>query len=386
MARIHSKNIVEILGQLEPIACLSADSIGKLACICKPEELNAGDILFNSGEEDNKSIYLITGTVNVSDAVFAKDSKEPVEGVEVRTLTSESVEAKYPIDDKQPHQASAKAVTPVEIIRIDTDVLDKIITQDQLSACKTSICITEEAGKENFFTKLFRRFTGSVERSTETVDPVAMMNKFQPPLFEAIPPEELKELFSRMESIPVKSGTVVIRQDEDGDYYYLIVSGTAVVTRQVESSSEPVFLAELVDGQTFGEEALVSNAKRNATVTMKTKGTLLRLAKRDFVERLKEPLLEWLSPIEAQNKVREGAKWLDVRPVADFQRSRLSGAISMPLHELRERMPELDKDAKYICCCDTGRLSSSAAFLLGQKGYKIAIMRGGLQRLAEGSK
>ncbi len=48
-------------------------------------------------------------------------------------------------------------------------------------------------------------------------------------------------------------------------------------------------------GDAFGEEALLSDAKRNANVTMETNGALMRLSKDDFNELLKEPMLSWLT-------------------------------------------------------------------------------------------
>ena len=85
---------------------------------------------------------------------------------------------------------------------------------------------------------------------------------------------------------------------------------------------------------------------------------------------------------EAQDEIRNGAKWLDVRSPAEYQIAHLPDAISLPLHELRTRAAELEKDRLYICCCENGRLSSSAVFLLAQRGIKCAVLRGGIQRLS----
>lgn len=382
MARTHSRNVFDLLSEVEPIASLCPGSIRILASHCAVEALEAGGTLFKAGETDNKSIYLVSGSIQLTPSGAGSEG--------VRTLSADSQEAKYPVDDKQPHDSSAVAVTPAEIIRIDMDLLDKCIAEDQLAVCRTATreiakTAVARSGGGGIFQRLLERFTGGIRVSKEELDAFALVSKIRPPLFKTIPDEDMKDLCLRMKPVSVRAGTTVIRQGEEGDYYYIVVNGTASVTRQVGEGSEPILLADLTDGETFGEEALLSNAKRNATVTMKTRGVLLRLAKRDFVELLKEPMLKWLSPIEAQESVRRGAKWMDVRPSADFQRSRLSGAISMPLHELRDRIGELDGETIYICCCDTGRLSSSAAFLLGQRGYKVAILRGGLQRLAGGA-
>ena len=140
-------------------------------------------------------------------------------------------------------------------------------------------------------------------------------------------------------------------------------------------------MAKLGPGTYFGEEALLNNAKRNATVAMATKGVLMRMNKENFEEFLKQPRLAWVSRIQALDEITKGAIWLDVRTPPEFARNSLPNAISLPLKDVRVKAKKtLDTQALYLCCCQTGRLSATAAFLLSQLGYKVAVLRGGLQR------
>ncbi len=379
MAKTHSSNVIELLSGLEPMASLSDGTIARLAGHCSVEAVSAGSPVFKAGESDGKSVYVVSGSVKLTPGDGGADGE--------RIIEAGIPEARYPLDDKQPHGVSAAAESDCGVIRIDMDLLDKLIAEDQLTICQTSMRETagKDAGKpgeSGLLGRLLAVFKGGVRASKEDIDVFAMLSRFSPPMLKNIHEADLKEMSSRMDAVSVRAGSTIIRQGDEGDYYYIIVHGTALVTRQAEQGSEPILLAELGEGETFGEEALLSNAKRNATVGMKTKGTLMRLAKRDFVELLKEPMLKWLSPVEAKESVQRGAKWLDVRSSSGFQRSHLSGAISMPLHELRDRLGELNPASNYVCYCDTGRLSCSAAFLLGQRGYRVGILRGGLQRIA----
>ena len=72
-------------------------------------------------------------------------------------------------------------------------------------------------------------------------------------------------------------------------------AASASVTRETPLNKDGIKLAELGVGDTFGEEALISEAKRNATVTMLTEGVLMRLNKQDFRELMNEPLLQWVT-------------------------------------------------------------------------------------------
>jgi rhodanese-related sulfurtransferase len=139
-----------------------------------------------------------------------------------------------------------------------------------------------------------------------------------------------------------------------------------------------MLLAELRSGDAFGEEALVSDVKRNATVTMKSDGALLRLAKKDFIELLREPLLRRVSAEEARAKVTAGARWIDVRYPSEYQYDRLPGAINIPLSEIRNAFGALDKEKEYVLYCQSERRSAAAAFLLAQRGYRTFVLAGGL--------
>ncbi len=190
--------------------------------------------------------------------------------------------------------------------------------------------------------------------------------------FKNLPPANIKALLQRMERIQVKEGEVIVSQGSPGDYYYVLVDGAARVTRTIE-------LATLKPGASFGEEALVTGTERNATVTMIKPGAVMRLAKADFDELLREPMVNRVSPDEARAQIEKGARWLDVRHAREFSHGHFENALSIPLHELRVRMGELDKSIPYICCCRTGHRSSAAAFLLVQKGFRASVLTGGIQ-------
>jgi rhodanese-related sulfurtransferase len=183
-----------------------------------------------------------------------------------------------------------------------------------------------------------------------------------------------------MQSHPVKAGEVVIRQGDPGDYFYTIHEGRCAVTRKESPDSEAEFLAELASGASFGEDALISDAKRNATVTMLTNGLLMRLAKEDFVELLKNQLVKRVEHEQAVGMVDEGAVWIDVRTADEYESGSFEDSVNIPLSYLRDEMSELMFNTKYIICCDTGRRSESAGFLLSHKGFDVYVLEGGIPK------
>jgi rhodanese-related sulfurtransferase len=351
-----------LLAQLEPISSLSPGRLKELASLCFAEKVSKDIDPFRMNVvKSAQSMYLLKGDLGLR---FVDGTK--------KILRGGSDAAKHPIDAKRSVLQDTIALTEIEIVRIDLDLLDIMMTWDQLAGYETSAphpaavpgaAISGEQG----------RGTGVWMADTS----IFSASKLQNGVFSRLPPANIEEMFRRMTHLPVKAEQVIITQGAEGDYYYLIESGTAVVSRVVEASAPPVVLAELKQGDAFGEEALVSDNKRNASVVMKTDGVLLRLNKTDFIELLKAPLISQVSMSEAQERVKGGALWLDVRFPTEYKFDHLPGALNAPLNEIRSLVDKLEPDKQYIAYCQTGRRSSAAAFILIEHGLKVVVLEGG---------
>jgi rhodanese-related sulfurtransferase len=182
----------------------------------------------------------------------------------------------------------------------------------------------------------------------------------------------------RMQRQSYRAGEVVIKQGDEGDYYYAIVKGRVTVPRETPLNKDGIRLAELGPGESFGEEALIAEAKRNATVRMATEGVLMRLAKQDFRELMNDPLLNVVDDAAAREIIARGGKWLDVRLPSEFQNLRIEDSINVPLYFIRLKLGTLDPSTPYVVCCDTGRRSAAAAFILVEKGFDAYVLQGGI--------
>ncbi|MCX7628557.1 MAG: cyclic nucleotide-binding domain-containing protein [Methylophilaceae bacterium] len=352
------------IAHLEPVCLLSPERQKEIASLCFVEKVSKDIDPFRMNVVKNsQSLYLLTGNL----AVHFVGGKKIV-------LRGGTDLARYPVGGGRMQVESARALTDIEIVRIDTDLLDIMMTWDQLAGYEQSVLshdVSKTAGTPA------ARGAGSWMKQTG----VFSAGNLQSGVFSRLPPANIDEMFRRMTSLPVKAGQVIILQGAEGDYYYLIESGIAVVTRITEPGATPVQLAELKAGDAFGEEALVSDNKRNATVTMKTDGVLLRLDKQDFIELLKEPLINAISWQQAEQKVATGAIWLDVRFPSEYKFDHLPNAINAPLHEIRSVLGTLDKNKTYITYCQTGRRSSAAAFILAQHGFDVFLLEGGTKSI-----
>jgi CRP-like cAMP-binding protein len=84
------------------------------------------------------------------------------------------------------------------------------------------------------------------------------------PLFGSVSKKGLRSIIQASTEIDIREGKVLVREGQSDRDLYVILRGTASVTRDGKR------LRELVPGDFFGEMALLHGAPRTATVTART--------------------------------------------------------------------------------------------------------------------
>lgn len=200
------------------------------------------------------------------------------------------------------------------------------------------------------------------------------------PLFAQVPPANIRSMLSRLVEIEAPAERTLIREGDGGDCCYFLKSGRAQVLKAAGSGEQ--LLAELEPGACFGEEALLEERPRNASVVMIEDGSVLRLARADFLELLKAPVVGDVSLDDVADLLGCGAQWLDVRLLDDYEQGHAMQALHMPLHLLRLKTRLLNPQRPYLCYCESGKRSANAVFLLTQLGFTAYALRGGLDALS----
>jgi CRP-like cAMP-binding protein len=333
-----------LLRAFSPLDGLKNENLRALARKTSLRELGQGRLLFKEGDTDKRTFYLVSGVVELLAG-----------GRVVGTVSARTPDARQPLAPVLPRRCVARVGSDkIEYLSIDSDLLDVLLTWDQTGSYEVGELRTDGAG-DDWMTVLL-----------------------QSRAFHRIPPANLQAVFMRMQRVEFAAGEAVIRQGDQGDAFYAIASGRCVVTRETPLNREGIKLAELGMGETFGEEALISGANRNATVSMLTDGVLMRLAKDDFNSLLNEPLLRWVEYGEAQSIVAGGGRWLDVRLPSEFEHCHFDAALNVPLYFVRLKLKTLDPALPYVVCCDNGRRSSAAAYLLSERGFDVRVLKGGI--------
>lgn len=351
MSAVRKIPDIDRIRRLEPIAALSVDHIRELLDGARLESVAPGQALFHAGDTDGQAVYLLDGSVEL----------RPADTAGAHTLSAGSEAARHPLADEHPRRVTAVAVTPAEIVRIDKELLDTLLTWGQISAPEEDVVMSED---------------GII--TINKADWLRTMIKS--PTFRRLPPANVERLLHRLEPILVHAGNVIIRQGDAGDYFYMIDQGIALVMRNPDNDEDSIEMAELNPGASFGEAALISDNPRNATVSMMSDGILLRLSKEDFNTLLRAPTLQAVEYAQAAREVAAGgAAWIDVRLPTEFAHSHLPQARNIPMRALHKEARGLDKSIGYVCYCQTGSRSSAAVFVLRNYGINARVLLNGLQ-------
>jgi MFS family permease len=97
------------------------------------------------------------------------------------------------------------------------------------------------------------------------------------PIFAPLPGGSLEHLAARLVPLRYDAGTVVVREGDTGDRFYILADG------EMEVSQYGRALGELEPGGYFGEIALLRDVARTATVTARTDVVLYALDRDDFL-------------------------------------------------------------------------------------------------------
>jgi CRP-like cAMP-binding protein len=339
----------EVFSQFLPISDLDGQFLSEVVRQTRVITVPKGTMLFKRGKALCDHYYLLEGEVDLINNEFG------VERVKSGTDRSQRV-----LNTQSPTVVSAVAKTHVRYCIVNCDVLAR-----QLALAKAPPPVA--AGAE-------------IETSTTGGEPGIevgdlsdskdwMTCLLQSHLFARIPWSQLQELFNKFETLPVSAGEKVIREGARGDYFYVLASGTALVTNR--SGSVDI---ELSEGSYFGEEALISDAPRNATVTMNSAGVVKRLCAKDFASLVRQSVIQYLE-LRKLEALKKPYKLIDVRMPLEYRVAHLPESLNMPLSRLRDNLGDLGQGSLYAISDEAGPRAEIAAYILCQAGFDAVVLK-----------
>ncbi len=339
-----------LLQTMIPVSALTEDHLNTLLRDTQVEVLCRGQMITQRGDYDDTHIYLLSGKVGI-------DSGKG----ELRIIDANDPQARFPLAHVQPRSETVTAIDDCQIIRFASEKLDAMLAWDQAASYIT----LDISGQRDL---------------DEDAD--WMLTLLRSNLFYKVPPMNIRQILSRFRPHFAHAGEVIVRQGEAGDGCFFIKEGAVSVLRASDEKSASALIAELGVGRCFGEDALVNDAPRNATVVMRDNGVLMRLDKQDFYLLLKSPAVRSLTLAEVERELATGAELLDVRTQSEYELARAEPALNMPLNILKLKSRLLDREKRYVTYCNSGRRSSAAAYLLAEDGYQVTVLRNGFEALS----
>ena len=331
----------ELLARFSPFNTLTFEYLSKVIDKASIKEYTKGTIIFKRGRELKESLYLVSGSVDLIDSQFA-----------ITSIANDDESHKVPLNSVSPTTVSAVAKSAVVILAVESDFSDLVLAWS-------------ESGNEESNQEGHPEFEAAEEGDW-------MSSLLQSPFFNKIPPGNIRQLFLRFKSQKVAADEVIVKEGERGEFFYVLEVGSAKVV-----DSHGNILAALRPGDYFGEEALVGDTTRNATVKMLTPGKLMCLEKNDFVTLLQEPVRRFISYEEVVKSFasENPCQIIDVRLPLERRFQSVPHSRSIPLSQLRKSLPTLEQSQIYVVTDDAGRRADVAAQLMNQAGYEALILR-----------
>ncbi|HXW46926.1 MAG TPA: MFS transporter [Streptosporangiaceae bacterium] len=132
--------------------------------------------------------------------------------------------------------------------------------------------------------RLVRADRVAAVRAAAIAPRVAILERLD--LFSAASRSSLESLAEAAQEITVGAGTVIVREGDQSDAFYVVTDGSVSVSATGESGAAPVQLRTLGPDSYFGEIGLLGQVPRTATVTATSACTLLRIEGNDFLDAL----------------------------------------------------------------------------------------------------
>lgn len=331
---------VERLQHFVPFDGLSLNHLRLLAPQMQRLELPPTRVLFKRGQQTDHAYFLAEGSVDLADASF-----------QIRHFNADDDENYLALDDYDTHSVSAITTANSIVYTLPRALLT--LVNDWVQVGGDSDEDNEEDGAEESW----------------------MDALLESGLFAQIPPTKIQSLFARFETCDVAMGEAIIEEGDEGATFFVVKQGYALVRKRSGNSNKT--LAAIRPGQFFGEDALISDRPRGASIVMASDGKLMRLGKDDFRSLLQDSVIRHLSEAELEKLEEESDRTfilIDIRSEMDARHDRIPGARNLPLPELRKSQEQLEKSFIYAICGDTKSNAELGAYLLSDAGFEAYVL------------
>jgi putative ABC transport system ATP-binding protein len=152
----------------------------------------------------------------------------------------------------------------------------------------TIIIVTHDSRILNVADRMLNMVDGQIDSNVLVAESIIICEFLRRcTAFASLTPDRLTEIAERMSMEQHAAGQLIVRQGDVGDKFYLIREGSVDVLMKDENAPQGMrFVRIMVEGEYFGELALMNNQVRSATIIARENLTLYTLSKADFLKTL----------------------------------------------------------------------------------------------------
>lgn len=315
-------------------------------------EFVKGDTVLKGQIDRHCYYYLLKGKLGFKTGMLSK-----------KTISSDDKDSLFDIGRLLPDNIDITAADTGHMLAVKADMMDAALAWTQAS----------EAASETKAPAKAETAMVAEEDSDEEDDWMSAL--LANPLFFNLPPANISRVLSLFEKVEVKKGEEIIRQGDEGNYFYALIKGKAQVVTDNQHDKPDAILAS---GSYFGEDALVSGAPRSASVIMSADGEVGRLDRESFQSLLQDPVVKYVSQEEVgKSLMKRGVRCvlIDVRSREEFAHAPSPNSRNIPCRELRAAIADLDKESSYFISPEGGKRSELAAHLMSQANLKAFVIQ-----------
>lgn len=356
-------NALDLLAPCYPFHQLEAQELMTLKTKIDTRECKRGQTLLRRGaSQPDKWTYLLSGSAELRRSFFDRE-----------TLQAGVAPALQPLDYLLRNDGGqVVALEDCVIAQVSRDLLDRSLASTASNDYSVA-ALHETDLSEDYL----------VSDSAVAVD---WMSRFlQSPFAHNLPATCIQQVLAKLEHRDAEKGEDIVRKGEVGDAIYILTRGVATVCTDEHSIFAGREIA-LIPGDYFGEESLVADTLRNATVTMDADGAVARLDRAVFDQLVRAHLVREADDALMERSLTAGTDpalaIIDVRFPIEFRCDALPASTNIPIPLLRSRLALLDKTRLHLVTRHGGRRSELAVFLLRQAGIEAYLMAADTHRFA----
>lgn len=348
----------DVLKGFHPVDLATDEGAQDILASAQVLELGRNKILFKKAPPPDETYYLLDGEVEI------RESFENRKRVEAGTD-----DARNALEEQCKGGATVRALGEVRILVLSRDAIDSALANSDgglnegLASLDVQILTDDDEVLEE------ARFDDAYSEDW-------MANILDSPLLACLSASDIQRCFMELERVEVKESDEIVTAGTRGEHFYILMQGEAeVLTEPKGPFAGQTF--DLAPGDYFGEEALVADTIRNATVRMASDGAVGRLNREQFDAIFRKSLIQTIASDKAQGFLNgQGMNYqlLDVRFPPEFRHEHREGAQNLPIVLLRKKLRELDRKCTYLVTPEGGRRSDLAVFLLRQSGLNAYLI------------